>query len=597
MPNRYGVRLKAGEGGGPAGVEFVDGRLRPPRDAAVELLCAAAEIEHGMLVQYLFGAYSVDTSLDDGDERRPRHRLRAGLYDLAHARLGAMMSVQRLLELVGGPPHFERDMAALDSELFPVRFRLEPISADVLAKYLLAERPEAPPPGSRGEAWEKAGELETTARRANDGVPLRPVGPLYAQLRELFATQLEDADLLVAVGPDPAATVDRLRSTAVATLGRLVNAAPARPGGPSRFETLWRLFGSATALERRGERIAHPTVTDPRTAPPRELPGSGDHPDQLVNWARESSGYLHAPRARRWGQLFNARYRMFLAHLTEYAETPHPPAGHGDRARALLGATHELRRMRLIGQKLAAIRLDPTPTGPNAGAPFELPHTLALGRTGAARRRLHLDLACVSANLAESLNAQPADRDDPFLLTLPERDAERLLAQPVATADPADFTHAARLIDAGLHDELASPAVALEYGLYLEDRSARPRTCVASANETPGSDGPAPSERETEATAPDLGPEPRDEAGLRDGSRSKFEVHPGGPFLFSESERELLRRLEGIDPDDRERLVDHGPRLLRRLRAGTLPHARAWPSARVEAFASWLVCELTDEDS
>src|SRR5262245_22689812 len=58
-----------------AGVPVHDPPLAP-RDEAVFLLHTAAEIEHALLVQYLYAAYSLKSKdqIDDNDSEKDKHR-------------------------------------------------------------------------------------------------------------------------------------------------------------------------------------------------------------------------------------------------------------------------------------------------------------------------------------------------------------------------------------------------------------------------------------------------------------------------------------------------------------------------------------------
>ena len=86
-----------------------------PRDEAVFLLTAAAEIEHALMVQYLYAAYSL----------RVRARTcRAAdvknlLVQIAREEMGHLVTVQNLLHLVGGPLNLGRDRAPYASEIYP----------------------------------------------------------------------------------------------------------------------------------------------------------------------------------------------------------------------------------------------------------------------------------------------------------------------------------------------------------------------------------------------------------------------------------------------------------------------------------------------
>lgn len=111
-----------------------------PRDEAIFWLTTAAEIEHFLMVHYLFAAYSLDPD-GAGEELGVVHTLRATLLQIAREEMGHLITVQNLLTLVGGPLHYGREHSPHASEIYPFRFNLERVSGDSLAKYAMAESP------------------------------------------------------------------------------------------------------------------------------------------------------------------------------------------------------------------------------------------------------------------------------------------------------------------------------------------------------------------------------------------------------------------------------------------------------------------------
>ena len=75
-----------------------------PRDEAVFLLTAAAEIEHALMVQYLFAAYSVRVEPGGPAELQVVANL---LTEIAREEMGHLVTVQNLLHVVGGPLNLE----------------------------------------------------------------------------------------------------------------------------------------------------------------------------------------------------------------------------------------------------------------------------------------------------------------------------------------------------------------------------------------------------------------------------------------------------------------------------------------------------------
>lgn len=141
------------------------------------LLRAASEIEHGLLVQYLYAAYS---STDIG---------RAGaILRVAKQEMGHLISVVNLLVALKANPYFGRDdfpTAPSDGdEVFPFAMMLEPLSLDSIAKYVVAE---SPPLEQITDPAMKA-RVEPVLERIAQGVQqtVNHVGALYVALYWLF---------------------------------------------------------------------------------------------------------------------------------------------------------------------------------------------------------------------------------------------------------------------------------------------------------------------------------------------------------------------------------------------------------------------------
>ena len=168
-----------------------------PRDEAVFLLTAAAEIEHALMVQYLFAAYSIRIS---SESRPDLMRIQNRILQIAREEMGHLLTVENLLHLIGGPLNFNREHSPYASEIYPFRFKLEPLSLDTLAKYVVAESPVPLPDGfPEGDTAIYQSILER-ARRSNDGEELNHVGQIFERLEMLFndaENGLKDEDFRV----------------------------------------------------------------------------------------------------------------------------------------------------------------------------------------------------------------------------------------------------------------------------------------------------------------------------------------------------------------------------------------------------------------
>src|SRR5262249_57399965 len=81
------------------------------REALIYMLCEAAELEHGIMCQYLFAAFSLKQSTDEGlteDELAAANRWRKQVLHVATQERLHLALVQNLLTAIGGPQHLDR---------------------------------------------------------------------------------------------------------------------------------------------------------------------------------------------------------------------------------------------------------------------------------------------------------------------------------------------------------------------------------------------------------------------------------------------------------------------------------------------------------
>ena len=115
----------------------------------IQLLHIASSIEHALMVQYLYAAYSLD------DERRnPKEQTKVTLWrnlilSIAKEEMGHLLTVQNVLCLLGGQMELVRNNYPWDSGFYPFEFRLEALTLGSLACYIYAEMGDEPPLGSK----------------------------------------------------------------------------------------------------------------------------------------------------------------------------------------------------------------------------------------------------------------------------------------------------------------------------------------------------------------------------------------------------------------------------------------------------------------
>ena len=165
-----------------------------PVEDAIGLLQIAAEVEHALLVQYLYANASVVRSTGGMS-------VSGTIRTIAVEEMGHLIAVQNLLLAIGGRSahHFGRDVG--NPDFIPIPFVLEPLDHLSAAKYVVVERPKH----IADEAvLARVEALEREVRAATGFDPNR-IGALYAAIYWLL--QPSDDPF----GPEPFTVDDGFR--------------------------------------------------------------------------------------------------------------------------------------------------------------------------------------------------------------------------------------------------------------------------------------------------------------------------------------------------------------------------------------------------
>lgn len=382
------------------------GAAATPADEAEFLLQVAAEVEHGLLVQYLYAAYSASDAAGDGR--------RGQINAIAIQEMDHLLNVQNMLLALKRRPYFGRGNfppSPPRAKFYPFPFQLEPLSEHSLGKYVTAESPAdvlttadlaGLPPDQRA-AFPRA----VAAGKAGAGQTVNHVGVLYATLywmfqdddtpvdpwklpADMFAGKVRhvtDGDFAAAAvldarqgganefrsqqGPttDPPRRIVwavKSRADARAAIAQIAaQGEGTQDATDSHFVQFLQMFVEFVAAADAGQDtrvLALPT--NPNTAPdPATAAGRITHPVALL-----------------WAKLFNLRYRILLTKLAlALAESAgENTGGNGLAGRGNLVARSINREMkgpfglRGIANKMLALPLKADGTG-TAAPPFEMP--------------------------------------------------------------------------------------------------------------------------------------------------------------------------------------------------------------------------------
>ncbi|HET9495795.1 MAG TPA: ferritin-like protein, partial [Chloroflexia bacterium] len=438
-----------------------------PRDEVVFLLHTGAEIEHALLVQYLYAAYSLKSPKEVPPEHGPKVRAwKRTLLEIAREEMGHLITVQNLLRLIGGPLNLEREDYPFRSGLYPFPFRLEPLSKGSLAKYVVAEMPFVREPSEETE--------EIVTRATGSGsIPANQVGEIYARVMQLLSpsepggeAHLSEDDFAADAGtrlarydawggaasvlvPDIVGLPDALAAISeLAEQGEGMEDSADRPSHYQRLLAIYREFPEAGAGGEQAWEPVYPVPVDPDTGP-----------SEGVTIEPEGGRITH-PRSLKWAKLFNLRYRLLLAYLSHFLQCDGPllddEADYTTRGLLNRWTFDEMRHLSLVASRLVTLpKAEVDPEQPErAGAPFELPYTLNLPDRDRERWRTHLDVMSTCLSLEHAIEeAHPEDRDDPLLrgLILHDIEAQRLaraaMAGEALSYTERDFLKVVRLLE------------------------------------------------------------------------------------------------------------------------------------------------------
>ena len=110
-------------------------------DFLIMLLRIGAEVEHCLMVQYLYAAYTLGGDQVPLAQRPMVQAWQDSLLAVAKEEMGHLMTVSNLLVLLGGEPNLGRRDYPWDEQYYPFPFELQPLSLKSTACYTYVESP------------------------------------------------------------------------------------------------------------------------------------------------------------------------------------------------------------------------------------------------------------------------------------------------------------------------------------------------------------------------------------------------------------------------------------------------------------------------
>lgn len=415
------------------------------RDELINALIDAAELEQGLLCQYIFSALSLKQSASEGltwgqvELARDWKRV---LLAVARQEMAHLGTVSNLLTAIGAAPHFRRPNFPQPPKYYPpnIAYSLEPFSQQALDRFIQYEAP--------AEVAERLRDI------APQPITYDRVGDLYRSIRGGFQRLPEDT---LFIGPradqddnDWSRNLQLFkvtdRKSALAAIDFIITQGEGSP--QHREGSHYALFVAA-----RDQYLAA-LKEDPAFAPARPVA-----PNPMTRQHRDTFGrqftLITNPQTLQVAQLFNVAYETTVMMLQQFyafgSETP-------DQREALRQATREMMSgvIRPVGEVLTLLPIGDDPSGPTAGPSFEIygntavsPHTenawyllrerlqqhgekgLALVTQDGPLARIRLaseNLIAIGANLARIAPSAPSQ--DIVRLATPRPPAKRAATAP-----------------------------------------------------------------------------------------------------------------------------------------------------------------------
>ena len=344
------------------------------------VLCQGAELEHGLMCEYLYAAFSLKSTPGpglSGDQLEAVERWREVVFTIAREEMLHWAVVQNLLTAVGSAPYVSRPHMPHQAKGYPsgVQLRLLPFGEAALQHFVYLERPEGVERAD-AEGFEPG------------GPPLPPMSPEEVVPRgQDWATQ---GHLYRAVERGLAFLADRLGEERL-FIGPAFDQADEATFGWPDLRPITDLEGANRALERIVEQGEGATgnwatahygrflgVLDEYQAMRKADPGFEPAYPVVAAGMRAVEGiepdvYITDPVTGGCSDLFNAVYELVLQMIARYFafghETPEQRQILANTAVGLMFGA-----IKPLGLLLARLPVGPDHPGVTAGANFQLPY-------------------------------------------------------------------------------------------------------------------------------------------------------------------------------------------------------------------------------
>jgi hypothetical protein len=344
------------------------------------LLCQAAELEHALMCQYLYAAFSLKSTAGPGlqaGQLEAVERWRRVIFAIAGEEMLHWAMVQNLLTAVGSAPYVSRPHMPHQAGGYPpgVQFRLLPFGEAALQHFVYLERPEGVERAD-AEGFEAAGPAPPPMRPEEvvpRGQDFATVGHLYRSVERGFAhladklgedrlfigPAFQQADEITFGWPDLGPITGL--AGANRAIERIVEQGEGATGdwAAAHYGRFLQVLDDYLAMRKK----------DPGFEPAYPVAAAGMRAVEGI----EPDVYITDPATGGCSDLFNAVYELVLQMIARYFAFGHETPGQRQvLANAAVGLMFEA--IKPLGLLLARLPVGPDHPGATAGANFQLPY-------------------------------------------------------------------------------------------------------------------------------------------------------------------------------------------------------------------------------
>jgi len=402
------------------------------------LLQLGAAMEHALMVQYLYSAYSLGGPQVPRRYRRKVKQWQDSILAVAREEMGHLLTVQNVLTFLGAGFGISRDQFPWSIEWF----NIEPFCMGSLACYVNAEMPEQ-------EDFRERKEIEKLVKKhlGRNSLPVHPVAEIYREIMNLLgdSTLIPESALhpetfrlqaswdewgrgykpapraLDAVGnlePDSnlkmKAQFDShvlvfqvaTRTEALAALKQISLQGEGKED--SKEPGVWTHFGRFIKIYREFKQIQSDSWRPAALAPVNPSTTKNPH-------SGKSQTYISCERSRNWAILLNVRYAMLFRYLAQTFQIKASTIPGEPNVRAMLmhRVFGEMYQVKALSGRLFQLPLTDDPANPaTAGPPFELTANLSLPAADVDCWCLHLDSLNASRDACKNILSSHSTADE-----------------------------------------------------------------------------------------------------------------------------------------------------------------------------------------